>query len=294
MALTDVIPGGQSVADRINASKLNPLNMVTSARSVADGIANFILKPANAKGLTGFIFDYEGETVVHHQSDITDHYTEQNTFVNDHAAQKPAKVTLRGFVGELVANPDTGVLGAINTLQNKLSTLPALLGKYTPGAVQKIAQAATKATQVVNKVDNAISRAQNVVGLILGSTPAATKQQKAYQQLYCLWQANAIFTLETPFNYFRSVIIESMTFIQEEDTKQWSEISVTVKEVRFTGVQPFGPGVSPQLAAQNIAGRAAQQGQSQTNQGKTQGITKPFGGLFTSFGHVTQPAIGTA
>lgn len=288
MALTDIIPGGQSIADRANASKLNPLNMVTSARSVADGIANFILKPANAKGLTGFIFDYEGETVVHHQSEITDHYTEQNTFVNDHAAQKPAKITLRGFVGELVANPDTGVLGAINTLQNKLSTLPVLLGRYTPGAVQKIAQAATKATQVVNKVDNAISRAQNVVGLILGSTPSATKQQKAYQQLYCLWQANAIFTLETPFNYFRSVIIESMTFVQEEDTKQWSEISVTVKEIRFSGVQPQGPGVTPQLAAQNLAGRAAQQGQSQTNQGKPQGLTRPFLDIKTIFGTRTQ------
>lgn len=287
MALTDVIPGGQTFADQVNASKLNPLNMVTSARSVADGIANFILKPANAKGLAGFVFDYEGETVVNHQSEITDHYTEQNTFVNDHAAQKPARVTLRGFAGELVTNPNVGVLGALNTLQNKLTTLPAILGKYTPGAVQKIAQATTKATQVVNKIDNAISRAQNVVGLILGSTPSATRQQKAYQQLYCLWQANAIFTLETPFNYFRSVIIESMTFIQDDTTKQWSEISVTVKEVRFTGVVPVGPGVSPQLAAQNLAGRAAQQGQSQTNQGKAQGTTTSFSSLFSSFGHVS-------
>lgn len=294
MALTDLIPGGQNFADQVNASKLNPLNMVTSARSVADGIANFLLKPANAKGLAGFVFDYEGETVVHHQSEITDHYTEQNTFVNDHAAQKPARVTLRGFVGELVDNPNVGVLGAINTIQSKLSTLPALLGKYTPAAVQKIAQAATKATQVVNKVDNAISRAQNIVGLILGSTPSATKQQKAYQQLYCLWQANAVFTLETPFNYFRSVIIESMTFVQDDLTKEWSEISVTVKEVRFTGVQPQGPGISPQLAAQNLAGRAAQQGQAQTNQGKPTGLTTSFSSLFSSFGHVQGPSVGSA
>lgn len=286
MALTDVIPGGQSFADQVNSSKLNPLNMVTSARSVADGIANFVLKPANAKGLTGFIFDYEGETVVHHQSEITDHYTEQNTFENDHAAQKPARITLRGFVAEVVANPNTGLLGAINTLQSKLTTLPAILGKYTPQAVQKIAAAATKATQVVNKVDDAIRRAQNVVGLVLGSTPAATKQQKAYQQLFCLWQANAVFTLDTPFNYFRSVMIESMTFVQDETTKEWSEISVTVKEVRFTGVQPQGPGMSPQLAAQNIAGRAAKQAEAQTNQGKVQGKNTSFSSLFSSFGQV--------
>lgn len=288
MALTDIIPGGQSIADKANASKLNPLNMITSARSVADGIGNFILKPANAKGLAGFIFDYEGETIVHHQSEITDHYSEQNTFLNDHAAQKPARITLRGFVSELVANPNLGVLGVLNTLQTKLTTLPAILGKYTPGITQKIAQVTTQATQVVNKVDDAIRRAQNVVGLVLGSTPAPTKQQKAYQQLYCLWQANAVFTLDTPFNYFRSVIIESMTFVQDETTKQWSEISVTVKEVRFVGTDTSG-GLSPQLAAQKLAGRAAQQGQAQTNQGKAQGVQTSFSSLFSSFGHVKGP-----
>lgn len=289
MALTDIIPGGQSVANKINASKLNPLNMITSARSVADGIGNFILKPANAKGLAGFIFDYEGETIVQHQSEITDHYSEQNTFLNDHAAQKPARITLRGFVSELVANPDVGVLGVLNTLQSKLTTLPAILGKYTPGIAQKIAKATTQATQVVNKVDDAIRRAQNVVGLILGSTPAQTKQEKAYQQLYCLWQANAVFTLDTPFNYFKCVMIESMTFIQDETTKQWSEISVNLKEVRFVGNDESG-GLSPQLAAQKLAARAAKQAQAQTNQGKAQGIEKPLAGLFTSFGHVTGPS----
>lgn len=269
------------------SGSFNPLDMVVSARGMLDTLTNkFILKPANAQGLAGFIFDYEGDTQVVVQSEITDHYTEQNAFVNDHAAQKPQRITLRGFVGELVANPNLGVLGALNTLQSKLSTLPALLGKYTPGVVDKIAAATTTATTVVNKVDNAISRAQNIVGLILPSTPSATKQEKAYQQLYTLWANNAVFTLTTPFTYFRSVMIEHMMFIQDETTKQWCEISVTVKEMRFTDVTE-GPGLSPQLAAQTLAGRAALQNQSQTNQGNVNGTAVPVSSLFSSFGHVT-------
>lgn len=292
MALTDLIPGGQSFAAGVNASPLNPLNMVTSARSVADGIGNFILKPANAKGLAGFIFDYEGETIVNHQSEITDHYTEQNTFVNDHAAQKPTRITLRGFVAELTFAPQTGVLGVLNTLNSKLGTLPALLGKYTPAIVQKIQAGVTSATTVVASIDNAISRAQNVVGLVLGSTPSATKQQKAYQQLYCLWQANAVFTLDTPFNYFKSVIIEAMSFTQDDITKDWSEITVTVKEVRFVGTDTAG-GLSPQLAAQKLQNRAAPQGQAQTNLGDNSGSSIPLAKVdFSSFGHVVQAPIG--
>lgn len=279
MAVSDLLPSGiASRAESAVSSKFNPLNMVASGRGYLDTLANkFILKPANAKGLAGFVFDYEGETTVHQQSEITDHYSEQNTFVNDNAAQKPARIVLCGFVGEIVANPNVGVLGAIAAFQGKLTTLNAMLGKYTPGAVQKLRALATQATGVVNKIDNAISRAQNVVGLFVGSSAAATKQEKAYQQLYALWANNTIFTLATPFTYFRSVMIESMTFTQPEDTKQWSEISVTVKEVRFTGVVPQGPGMSPALAAQTQLARSQYQSQAQTNKGKAQGLFSSFG-----------------
>lgn len=295
MAFTDVLPSGiQTTAEQAAASKFNPINMVSSSRGYLDTLANkFILKPANAKGLAGFVFDYEGETTVVNSSEITDHYSEQNTFVNDHAAQKPARITLRGFVGEIVTNPKQGVLGAIATLSGKLTTLDATLGKYTPAAVQKIQALTTQATNVVNKIDNAISRAQNIVGLLVGSSAAPTKQQLAYQNLYALWANNTVFTLDTPFTYFRSVMIESMTVTQPEETKQWSEWSVTVKEVRFTGVVVAGPGMSPQLAAQTQLGRSVQQSQSQTNQGKTQGTTTSFGKLFSSFGNVKQSDIGT-
>lgn len=293
MALTDLIPGSSSPLQSAASSSLNPLNMIASGRGYLDTLANkFILKPANAKGLAGFVFDYEGDTVVYHVSEITDHYSEQNTFVNDMAAQKPARIVLRGFVAELVANPGVGVLGAIATLQGKLTTLPAILGKYTPAVIQKIQGLATTATSVVNTVDNAISRAQNLVGLFVGSAVAPTKQQKAYQQLYALWANNTVFTLDTPFTYFRSVMIESMTFTQDETTKQWSEISVTVKEVRFTGTVVQGPGLSPQLAAQTQLARSAAQSQAPVNNGKTNGISTSFSSLFSSFGNVKQAPIG--
>lgn len=285
MALSTLLPSGlSSPAENAAASKYNPLNMIASGRGYLDTLANkFILKPANAKGLAGFVFDYEGDTTVIQQSEITDHYSEQNTFLNDNVAQKPARILLRGFVGEIVGNPNVGVLGAIAAFQGKLTTLPAMLGKYTPAAVQKLQKLTTQTTNVVNKIDNAISRAQNVVGLFVGSAAAPTKQEKAYQQLYALWGNNTVFTLDTPFTYFRSVMIESMTFLQDETTKEWSEISVTVKEVRFTGTVVQGPGLSPQLAAQTQMGRSQYQSQAQTNKGKAQGLFSSFGKVKAAF-----------
>jgi len=258
--------------------------MITSGRQYLDTLANnYILKPANAKGLAGFVFDYEGDTQVDVVSEITDHYTEQNTFINDHAAQKPQRITLRGFVGEIVSNPNLGVIGILNTLQTKLTQLPALLGKYTPSQLQKISAATSQATAVVNKVDNTISTVQNVVGLFIGSSAAPTHQQLAYQNLFALWSNNAVFTLDTPFHYFKSVMIERMMFVQDETTKEWSEISVTVKEVRFINPSTTG-GLSPQQAVQNLQGRASAQGQSQTNSGLLQGIKTSFSNLTSAFG----------
>ena len=58
--------------------------------------------------------------------------------------------TLRGFVAELVYKPNDGVLGAINSIQNRLTTVPAYLGKYTPGSLATIQRAATQASNVGN------------------------------------------------------------------------------------------------------------------------------------------------
>lgn len=279
MALTDLDPSGnaESFANQASTSQYNPLNAVANGSGYLNNLANkYILKPASAQGLAGFVFDYEGSTEVVVSSEITDHYSEQNTFFNDQVAQKPQRVTLNGFVGEIVANANVGILGVLNTLQGKLTTLEAIGGKYTPSIVQKISAGVTSATTTVNKIDNAVSRAQNLVGLFIGSAPAPTKQELAYQNLYSLWSTNQVFTLVTPFNYFRSVVIEHMTFVQDELTKQWSEISVTVKEVRFTGVVPQGPGISAQLAAQSQQGRSQYSSQAQVNNGKTQGTADPF------------------
>ena len=284
MAISDLFSSGvNSSLQSAVASPFNPLTLIANGRGYLDTLANkFILKPTNAKGIAGFVFDYEGETTVNLQAEITDHYSEQNTFTNDHAALKPARIVLRGYVAELALTPANGVLGALATLQAKLTTLPAILGKYTPAIIPKIAILTSKATNVVNTIDTDISRAQNLVGLFVGSQVAPTKQEKAYQQLYSLWSTNQVFTLATPFTYFQSVMIESITMTQDETTKEWSEISVTVKEVRFID-NPSDVGMGTTLSDQANAARSVFQSQGPTNNGKIQGVTSPISNIVNPF-----------
>ena len=233
----------------------------------------YIVKPRTAAGIGGFVFDYEGEDTVTLQSEITDHFLESNDAVQDHIAQKPVRVVLRGFVSELAQKPPAGVLGALSTIQNKLTAVPAYLGKYTPGAIQGIQRAITTAQATVNQINLGLAKVQNIVGFLPGAAPQKSKQQKAYAQLEALYLSRQVFTVQTPYRYFDSMVIESISFIQPEETQSWSDISVTLKQMRF---------VQTTTVANTAAfgGRAALQKQPQSTQGKTQGTPKDVSLLY--------------
>lgn len=240
------------------------LGAVQDGRGYIDQLANkYILKPKNAKGIGGFVFDYEGESNVTIRAEITDHWAEDNKTIQDHIGIHPTRITLRGFVAELAVAKPTGLVGVLDAIQDKLSTVPAYLGKYTPQALSKIQKAVTKAQSTVNTVDQALSRVQNVVGFFDKSVLGLTKQQKAYQKLQGLLVSKQIILIETPYGTHNNMVVESISLTQPEDTKNISDISVTLKQMRFVSTQT--------TYAFFKGGRLAQQGQSQTEKGKTAG-----------------------
>lgn len=257
---------------------LGSLNL-QDGNNYLNSLANkYIVKPKNAKGIGGFVFDYEGETNVTFQADIPDHWLETNDSVQDHIAIRPLKITLRGFVSELVLKAPGGVLGALQTLQNKLTTVPAYLGQYTPGAIQTIQRGITAATNTVNTINQSIARVKNIVGMFPGATPQKSKQQQAFAALRSLYDSRQVFTVETPYSTFDSMVIETLSFVQPEDTRSWSDVSVTLKQLRFVETQTV------RVTSDTFGGRGAQMRQEQVNQGKTKGIPTPTSLLY-QIGH---------
>lgn len=245
-------------------AKLNPLTSIDNGRKYLDTLANkYVVKPKNSKGIFGFVFDYEGEASARLQAEITDHYSESNTVLNDHIALKPLRVTLRGFISELVFLKPQGLLGALGSIQNKLTTVPAYLGKYTPGGIAKIQKAITQTTNIVTRIDQSIARVKNIVGLFSKAAPQKSKQEKAYAQLQSLYFARSPMIVETPYGIFGNMVIESLAFVQDDITKTWSDISVALKQINFVQEAQGTPD-------KNV-NRHAQQAQGPIDKGKTQG-----------------------
>jgi hypothetical protein len=235
------------------------------------------LRPKTVVGIGGFVFDYAGEASITLQAEITDHYAEDNSVINDHYAVRPARVMLRGLVGELVASPPQGINGVLDFLQNRLTTVPALLGKYTPQALGKVQKALTQAQNTVNTIDQGLSRVKNIAAFFGKANPGNTKQTQAFAFLESMMLSRQIFLVETPYKFFDNMAIEALSFIQPEETKYASDISITMKQMRFADTK------TAVTDKANFSGRAAAQRGSVVDNGQTKGATllynlgvKPF------------------
>lgn len=251
---------------------------INSGRGYVDTLANkYILNGAG--GIGGFVFDYEGETTITLESEITDHWIETNTAIQDHVAIKPMHFTLRGFVGELVQKNNSGILGLLGSIGNKLSQVPAYLGTNTPGMVNKLQKARQQLTANINKIDNGLKRITNIARAFGLASPTNSAQKAAFAKLWAMWSSRQIVSVTAPFTVCKSMIIERITFIQDENTKTMSDISVTVKEIKqaTTAKANFN---------NKLMARLAQQGQVVTSVGKTLGTAKPVSamlGIFNAF-----------
>jgi hypothetical protein len=195
-----------------------------------------LVTPKNAKGIGGFVFDIPDRDEITLESDITDHYTEDNSFLNDHKVEKPIIIVLSGFVGELVYKPTEGELKA-QEVTNKLSAVSGFLPEFTSGGTQLLNQAAQIVTGAITAVNQVIGRTKNIVSVLGGETQEETLQQKAFNTLEALWRSQDLMTCLTPWRYFENMVIRRISFRQDGDTEEITDITVELKEIRTATIK---------------------------------------------------------
>lgn len=213
-------------------------NKFVSPTAVSDYTAAFnnyvYAAPQGVGQIDSFTFDYQLSNEVRMDNEITDHWLEDFTAVQDHIGVKPKIVILRGYVAELVFKVSF-FEQLFAGVQNALSQVPAYLGSYTAGTTLALTKAITQAQNIEQQAVQAFNRAAGIVNLVSLATGAQTKQQKAFAQLSALRDAKILFTVFTPFQVYTSMAITQLTATQREKSKDYSEFSVTMKQVNITG-----------------------------------------------------------
>ena len=185
------------------------------------------------KGIAGFLFDINLTESVTHSAQITDHYSEDNTYLQDHIAISPMVINLTGKIGELVWRklPVTEFLYA---MVNRLTPVNV----FTP-AQSFQAQQAIYAYELATFALKSLERSLNSLKDVFAGNETKTKQQDAYTTLEGLFNNRALITIETPWRTFEDMVIESFSVSQDDTTTTETTFDVTCKQMRFVGVQTF-------------------------------------------------------
>jgi hypothetical protein len=194
------------------------------------------------------IFNYEGEQKVSLTADITDHYIEDNTAIQDQIAIKPTIITTHGFVGEL-NDIFPGFPQTLNQLQSKLVTISSYTPALSLTALIALATA-QQAYQVVSQAAKAVvsglasingTGQQSVIngaGISNGNSSVVnqatqTQQQLYFTQFYSYFINQALFTVQTPWAVFQDMAIMSLTAIQDADTNVITDFEIQFKQIRY-------------------------------------------------------------
>ena len=206
-----------------------------SSLNVADYLNKKIsaLVSTKEKGISGWVFDIDKNASTKLSADITDHYMEDNSVVNDHIVRKPIEVTLTGLIGELVYKKPEGIVADISMVSGTLSIVDTYLGDYSPQALQKANLLLGQIQKNANMLSQLGQKAQNMVKAFSGDGQYKTMQQVAYNELKALYDNDKLLTLQTPHAYYENMKIKDLSFTQDEDSESYSDISVTLKEIRF-------------------------------------------------------------
>ncbi len=283
------------------------LGALTTATNAAGALGNLILaipqtfNPANTQGYQplnppnsdgspstatpppALLFNYEGEQVFAIESDITDHYVEDNTAVQDQIALRPEIVTTHGFIGEL-----TDILPApLQLIQQAADTL-IYINSYTPSLsatalidYQKalldyeiISQAATTAVSAFSSIagvlgfgDSTQVGGGNTGVFEQGVNVVQNQQQTMFQQLYGYWVNRILFDVQTPWAIITNMAIKSVRAIQDAETRMITDFEVTFKKIRSASTTLTIGGLG-----QINAGRLGNQASSLINLGTSAGI----------------------
>lgn len=207
-----------------------------------------------------FFFHFEGENTADLDCEITDHFVEDNTAIQDQIAIKPEIVTTRGFIGELT---DALPLDAINAGQfgklgrtaiSKLILLSDLMPDLTTSALiayNEAAQAAAAAAIAARAVGNGIRA--------VGGKGTQTEQQKAYTKFKKYRAERRLFTVQTPWEVLKDMAILRLRATQGEETSDITTFDITFKQMRFA-----------RTVVQSVVladGRAAAQNSTEVDQG---------------------------
>ena len=220
--LVRVTPNQNQGIQNQNGPIVNKLNTNVTIPQ-PNGLTGALYKPST------ILFNFVGEEVIDLESDITDHYTENNSPLNDNIALRPEIFRTSGFIGEL---NDIFPLGttAVQIIQSKLQAISAYAPSLSATALVVINEAILAyeiANSLVASVQSLINTTQTTINGV--NVQVQTQQQVYFMRFYQYWLNRTLFTVQTPWAIFNNMVIKNLRAIQDRETQMITDFEITFK-----------------------------------------------------------------
>lgn len=240
-------------------SVLTPQNGANFLTSVVNQAIISPLGDPYTIGISGLIFDIVGDVGVKASSNITDNFVEQNYSIQDHWAQKPLIVTMRGYAAEQVSVFTPNVIQQIFAAVSGLVPLSGLGPNFNLQDLEFY----NSLNSVAQLGQNVINSVSSIFQLFNQAATLITRQQSVFQFLLNMWQTRQLATVETPYAVYQNMAIDDLDAVQTEETTLVSEFTIRFKQIMT---------VSSISATNNVNSTTTQ------NTGTTSNTTPVFGG----------------
>lgn len=257
----------------ISNSPEEQLNVV----SINDAIASVF----TSTGIAGFKFHCPLSEQVNMESNITDHYVDTNSAVQDHIARRPVIITLNGYQGEYFYS-----VHPVETMVTKIAPVLTLIEVFKPklDSISKQIKIRKNERKLINinngdKTDaeeyaqtagkeNFLSKQYNAVDLFQlfqNIYKLKSAQTRAFFYFEALWKSEILFTIETSWKRFDNMVIQKVIPLRDNNADV-TDFSVTFKQINIT--------TSKSESIENVAGRLKEQAAPVTKKGIDKGVEK--------------------
>lgn len=203
------------------------------------------------------LFDFEGEQKVILKSQITDHFIENNTTRQNQIALAPMMIQTSGFICEL-NDVVPKELQFLKVAAERLTPIGAFLPSLSESAIR--AYNIAKQAYDILQVASSNQTVDSWKSFVTGDPNLQTKQSRMFMQFQGYRAMRTLFKVQTPWGVFENMAIETLTAIQDEESRSITTFEVTFKEMNFASTEVI-------TKPQNISGRGKAQYSNKTNVG---------------------------
>lgn len=238
-------------------------------------IGTAIVNIVASTGIAGFKFQCPQREEIEMQSDVTTHYTDNNSPIQDHVALKPVVINLQGLQGDYFYSVNqiediiaqiTPTLSLVKQFLPQLTAATQQIKKQSMSTLSALKQAKTlkdvkKAfTNPTNANDlNSVDLFQLFQNLYKLKSP----QTRAFFFFEALWKSKALFTVETTWKTYNNMLIVNVKPIRD-DNLDITDFRVTFQQMDFASTTVIN--------LNNKAGRTRQQLAQTAKKGIDKGV----------------------